>query len=109
MSFPGKAIQLLEEALPYANNGIVTAESIQQAIEQTRGVKAGSAAPVEADELLNLEDEIHKRMINQDRAVSVVASALRRTRAGVANPKRPIVVFCFWDRLVLGRLSLLSL
>jgi ATP-dependent Clp protease ATP-binding subunit ClpC len=106
MSFPGKAIQLLEEALPYANNGIVTAESIQQAIEQTRGVKAGSAAPVEADELLNLEDEIHKRMINQDRAVSVVASALRRTRAGVANPKRPIGSFLFLGPTGVGKTEL---
>jgi ATP-dependent Clp protease ATP-binding subunit ClpC len=106
MSFPGKAIQLLEEALPYANNGLVTAESIQQAIEQTRGVKAGSAAPVEADELLNLEDEIHKRMINQDRAVSVVASALRRTRAGVANPKRPIGSFLFLGPTGVGKTEL---
>ncbi len=106
MSFPGKAIQLLEEALPYANNGVVTAESIQQAIEQTRGVKTGSAAPVEADELLNLEDEIHERMINQSQAVSVVAGALRRTRAGVANPKRPIGSFLFLGPTGVGKTEL---
>ena len=106
MSFPGKAIQLLEESLPYANNGVVTAESIQQAIEQTRGVKTGSAEPIEADELLNLEEEIHKRMINQSRAVSVVASALRRTRAGVANPNRPIGSFLFLGPTGVGKTEL---
>jgi len=106
MAFPGKAIQLLEESLPYANQGIVTAESIQLAIEKTRGIKTGSAAPVEADELLNLEDEIHKRMINQSRAVNVVASALRRTRAGVANPKRPIGSFLFLGPTGVGKTEL---
>ena len=106
MAFPGKAIQLLEESLPYANQGIVTPESIQQAIEKTRGVKTGNAAPVEADELLNLEDEIHKRMINQSRAVNVVASALRRSRAGVANPGRPIGSFLFLGPTGVGKTEL---
>jgi ATP-dependent Clp protease ATP-binding subunit ClpC len=106
MSFPGKAIQLLEETLPYANNGVITAESVQLAIEKTRGIKTGSVAPVEADELLNLEDEIHKRMINQSRAVSVVANALRRTRAGVANPKRPIGSFLFLGPTGVGKTEL---
>ena len=55
-------------------------------IEQSSGVKVSSAAPAEAAELLNLEDRIHERMINQSYAVKVVASALRRARAGVANP-----------------------
>jgi ATP-dependent Clp protease ATP-binding subunit ClpC len=106
MAYPGKAIRLLEESLPYANNGILTAESIQQAIEKTRGIKTGSAAPVEADELLNLEDEIHERMINQSRAVNVVSSALRRARAGVANPKRPIGSFLFLGPTGVGKTEL---
>lgn len=106
IAYPGKAIQLLEESLPYADNQVVTVESIQQAIEKTRGIKTGSAAPVEADELLNLEEAIHRRMINQSRAVSVVASALRRTRAGVANPKRPIGSFLFLGPTGVGKTEL---
>lgn len=106
IAYPGKAIQLLEESLPYADDHIVTIESVQQAVEKTRGIKTGSAAPVEAAELLNLEEEIHKRMINQSRAVSVVASALRRTRAGVANPKRPIGSFLFLGPTGVGKTEL---
>ena len=105
-AYPGKAIQLLEQSLPHANNKIVTASSVQQAIEQTHGVKVGAAAPVEADELLHLEDKIHQRMINQSRAVSVVSAALRRARAGVANPKRPIGSFLFLGPTGVGKTEL---
>jgi ATP-dependent Clp protease ATP-binding subunit ClpC len=106
IAYPGKAIQLLEQSLPYANHEIVTTESVQQAIEKTRGIKTGSAQPVEADELLNLEAEIHQRMVNQSRAVQVVASALRRNRAGVANPNRPIGSFLFLGPTGVGKTEL---
>lgn len=106
MAMPGKAINLLEQSLPHATNGIVTAQSVQAAIEQTRGVKVSSAAPAEADQLLHLEDTIHRRMINQSRAVTVVANALRRARAGVSNPKRPIGSFLFLGPTGVGKTEL---
>jgi ATP-dependent Clp protease ATP-binding subunit ClpC len=106
MAYPGKAIRLLEQSLSHADQGIVTARSVEAAIEQTRGVKAGTATPVEADELLHLEDRIHQRMINQSRAVQVVADALRRARAGVANPKRPIGSFLFLGPTGVGKTEL---
>lgn len=106
MAYPGKAIQLLEQSLGYGVNGIITATSVQRAIENTRGVKVGAAAPTEADELLHLEDKIHERMINQSRAVSVVSSALRRARAGVSNPKRPIGSFLFLGPTGVGKTEL---
>jgi ATP-dependent Clp protease ATP-binding subunit ClpC len=106
MAYPGKAIHLLEQALTHAQQNIVTARSVQGAIEQTTGVKAGTAAPVEATELLHLEDRIHERMINQVRAVTVVASALRRARAGVANPNRPIGSFLFLGPTGVGKTEL---
>lgn len=106
MAYPGKAIRLLEQSIVHGFNGIVKAESVQAAIEQTKGVKAGSAAPAEANQLLNLEDAIHGRMINQSRAVSVVASALRRARAGVSNPKRPIGSFLFLGPTGVGKTEL---
>ena len=105
-AYPGKAIKLLGQSIPHAQNSIVFAGSVQAAIEQTRGVKTGSAAPVEADALLHLEDDIHKRMINQTHAVGVVANALRRARAGVTNPKRPIGSFLFLGPTGVGKTEL---
>lgn len=106
-AYPGKAIRLLEHSLSYAeHDGIITPTSVQQAIEQTQGVKVGTAAPAEADTLLNLEDKIHERMINQSQAVKVVASALRRARAGVANPRRPIGSFLFLGPTGVGKTEL---
>lgn len=105
-AYPGKALNLLEQSLPHAEGKMVTARSVQQAIEQTKGVKVGAAAPVEADQLLHLEDKIHERMINQSRAVSVVAAALRRARAGVSNPKRPIGSFLFLGPTGVGKTEL---
>jgi ATP-dependent Clp protease ATP-binding subunit ClpC len=105
-AYPGRAIRLLEQSLSHASQGIVTAASVQQAIEQTRGVKVGAAKPAEAAELLNLEAAIHRRMINQSRAVSVVANALRRARAGVSDPKRPIGSFLFLGPTGVGKTEL---
>lgn len=106
-AYPGKAISLLDQSLSHAEHGkLITAASVQQAIEQSHGVKVGTAAAVEANELLHLEDLIHQRMINQTRAVKVVASALRRARAGVANPKRPIGSFLFLGPTGVGKTEL---
>lgn len=104
---PGKSLQLLTAAAQYAERGLVTAASVQQAIEQTRGVKVG--ANVGGDEkelLLNLENRIHERMINQTRAVSVVSDALRRARAGVRNESRPIGTFLFLGPTGVGKTEL---
>lgn len=107
MAYPGKAIQLLEQSASHAHQGkIVTAQSVQEAVEQARGVKVGAAAPVEADALLHLEDTIHQRMINQTHAVKVVSSALRRARAGVSSPKRPIGSFLFLGPTGVGKTEL---
>jgi len=105
-AYPGKAIRLLEQSLAHNDHDIVTARSVEAAIEQTRGVKAGTATLLEADELLHLEERIHERMINQKRAVQVVADALRRARAGVANPKRPIGSFLFLGPTGVGKTEL---
>ncbi len=104
---PGKALQLLLSASQYAEEGLVTAGSVQTAIEKTAGVKVG--ANVKSDEkekLLNLETLIHERMINQKRAVSVVSDAIRRARAGVRNEKRPIGTFLFLGPTGVGKTEL---
>lgn len=106
MAYPGKAIRLLDQACTHNTHGVVLAASVQQTIEQSRGVKVSAAEPVEADKLLHLEDQIHQRMINQSRAVSVVAAALRRARAGVSNPRRPIGSFLFLGPTGVGKTEL---
>jgi ATP-dependent Clp protease ATP-binding subunit ClpC len=106
LSQPGKAINLLEAAIPYAAPKLMTAESVQQAVEKTKGVKVAKADAPEADILLHLEDKIHQRMINQSRAVKVVSSALRRGRAGVSDPNRPIGSFLFLGPTGVGKTEL---
>lgn len=106
LAYPGKAITLLEQAIPYADGKIITDRSVQQAIEKTRGVKVGKAEAAEADALLNLEDLIHQRMINQERAVKVVSAALRRGRAGVGSASRPIGSFLFLGPTGVGKTEL---
>jgi len=105
-AYPGKAINLLTQSLTHGKGGVVTPQSVQEAIEQTHGVKVSSATQMEADQLLHLEDQIHERMINQSRAVTVVSAALRRARAGVSSPKRPIGSFLFLGPTGVGKTEL---
>lgn len=107
LAMPGKALRLMESAANYAENGLVTAGSVQQAIEKTLNVKVSTATNEdEREKLINLEDLIHRRMINQKRAVSVVSNALRRARAGVRNQNRPIGTFLFLGPTGVGKTEL---
>jgi ATP-dependent Clp protease ATP-binding subunit ClpC len=107
LAMPGRAIKLLESAASYSEDGLVTAASVQKTIEQTMDIKVGVASGEdERDKLLHLEDLIHKRMINQTRAVGVVSDALRRARAGVRNPNRPIGTFLFLGPTGVGKTEL---
>jgi ATP-dependent Clp protease ATP-binding subunit ClpC len=107
LAMPGRAIKLMETAARYNENGLVTATSVQKAIEQTMDIKVGVASGEdEREKLLNLEDLIHKRMINQTRAVGVVSDALRRARAGVRNQNRPIGTFLFLGPTGVGKTEL---
>ncbi|MES2876498.1 MAG: ATP-dependent Clp protease ATP-binding subunit [Patescibacteria group bacterium] len=107
LAMPGRALKLLESAAAYAENGLVTMNSVQAAIEKTMDIKIGTASGAdEREKLLNLEDLIHERMINQVKAVSVVSDALRRARAGVRNQNRPIGTFLFLGPTGVGKTEL---
>ena len=109
ISQPGKSIQLLENAASFADNGLITEKSVQDAIEKTLGVKVGGAVQHDVNErekLLNLENLIHERMINQVTAVKAVSAALRRARAGVRNENRPIGTFLFLGPTGVGKTEL---
>lgn len=107
LAMPGRALKLLESAAGYSENGLVTMNSVQQAIEQTMNIKIATvSSSEEREKLLHMEELIHKRMINQVRAVGVVSDALRRARAGVRNPNRPIGTFLFLGPTGVGKTEL---
>lgn len=107
LEMPGRALNLMDTSAGYSEGGLVTANSVQEAIEKTLDVKVGVAnVAAERETLLNLEDKIHERMINQTRAVQVVADALRRARAGVRNENRPIGTFLFLGPTGVGKTEL---
>ncbi len=107
LAMPGRALKLLESSASYSESGLVTMNSVQQAIEKTLDVKVSVASDSEDRErLLNMENLIHKRMVNQTRAVSVVSDALRRARAGVRNQNRPIGTFLFLGPTGVGKTEL---
>lgn len=105
-AFPGKGINLLESAAHYPESGYITPQSVQLAVEAVVGTKVVAASAVEKEQLLNLEDQIHQRMVNQSRAVKVVSDALRRARAGVRNQSRPVGSFLFLGPTGVGKTEL---
>lgn len=107
LAMPGRALKLLESAANYSESGLVTMNSVQQAIEKTLDIKVSVASTSDDRErLLNMEELIHRRMVNQVRAVSVVSDALRRARAGVRNENRPIGTFLFLGPTGVGKTEL---
>ena len=107
-AFPGKAIKLLESAAGFAEQQhFITAQSVQQAVEKSFDVKVQTADTIEEkNTLLNLEQRIHERMINQSRAVKLVSDALRRARAGERNENKPIGTFLFLGPTGVGKTEL---
>lgn len=105
-AFPAKAMNLLEDSLNYAAGQVVTEDSVARAVEAITNTKVAKADVAEKQQLLNLEQVIHGRMINQTRAVSVVANALRRSRAGVRDARRPVGSFLFLGPTGVGKTEL---
>jgi ATP-dependent Clp protease ATP-binding subunit ClpC len=104
---PGKAKLLLESAASYATNGFVTETSVQTAVEKSYGVKVKvTENKEEREKLLNLEELIHERMVDQKEAVSAISNALRRAGAGVKNKNRPIGTFLFLGPTGVGKTEL---
>ena len=85
---------------------IVTEEDIAAVVAQWTGIPVAKIAEEESETLLHLEDELHKRVIGQDDAVTGVAKAVRRARAGLKDPKRPIGSFMFLGPTGVGKTEL---
>ena len=118
---PDKAIDLIDEAgsrlhlqvslaRKQGREGTVEAvvgrEAIAEAIAAWTGIPANKVTATESSELLNLESTLHERVIGQREAVTAVAKAIRRTRAGIKNPNRPMASFLFCGPTGVGKTEL---
>lgn len=106
---PDKALDLLEEAVLAKQNtggGMVGEEEIAVLVSEKTKVPVTKITQKEAKELLNLEENIHKGLINQEEAVQGVADALRRARAGIREEEKPIATFLFVGPTGVGKTEL---
>ena len=85
---------------------IVTEDDIAAVVAQWTGIPVAKIAEEESQTLLHLEEELHKRVVGQDDAVTAVAKAVRRARAGLKDPKRPIGSFLFLGPTGVGKTEL---
>lgn len=85
---------------------VVTEDDIAHVVAQWTGIPVTKIAKEESQSLLHLEDELHKRVVGQDDAVVAVAKAVRRARAGLKDPKRPIGSFLFLGPTGVGKTEL---
>jgi ATP-dependent Clp protease ATP-binding subunit ClpC len=83
--------------------GIVTREDIEDVVSRWTGVPMTSLKEEETQRLLRVEEELHKRVISQDKAISALSRAIRRSRAGLKNPARPIGSFLFLGPTGVGK------
>jgi ATP-dependent Clp protease ATP-binding subunit ClpB len=84
----------------------VDAEDIAEVVARWTGIPVSRLLEGESEKLLHMEDRLHERVIGQDEAIDVVASALRRSRAGLADPDKPIGVFLFLGPTGVGKTEL---
>ncbi|NNJ56579.1 MAG: AAA domain-containing protein, partial [Bacteroidia bacterium] len=84
----------------------VTSEDIAEVISKWTGVPVQSMLQSEREKLLNLEEELHKRVVGQDEAIVAISDAIRRSRAGLSDPKKPIGSFIFLGTTGVGKTEL---
>ena len=84
----------------------VTADDIAEVVSRWTGIPVNRMLQSEKDKLLHLEEELHKRVIGQDEAIAAVSDAVRRSRAGLQDPKRPIASFIFLGTTGVGKTEL---
>lgn len=112
----GKLKQLEEEISRLATNTTddtsrlvreeVTADDIAEVVSRWTGIPVSRMMQSEKEKLLHLEEELHKRVIGQDEAIAAVSDAVRRSRAGLQDPKRPIASFIFLGTTGVGKTEL---
>jgi len=86
-----------------ASTGIVTREDIEEVVSRWTGIGVTSIKEDEQQKLLRIEPELHKRVISQDKAITALARAIRRSRAGLKSPLRPVGCFFFLGPTGVGK------
>jgi len=86
-----------------SSTGVVGKEDIEEVVCRWTGVPVASIKEEESAKLLRIEEELHKRVISQDKAISALARAIRRSRAGLSSPSRPIGSFLFLGPTGVGK------
>ncbi|SEC53410.1 ATP-dependent Clp protease ATP-binding subunit [Terriglobus roseus] len=86
-----------------SSSGIVTKEDIEDVVSRWTGVPINSLKEEEMSKLMRVEEELHKRVISQEKAISALSRAIRRSRAGLKNPARPIGSFLFLGPTGVGK------
>ena len=105
-------IKKIQEQLKSAQGGEamvreeVTADDIAEVVSRWTGIPVTRMMQSEREKLLHLEEELHKRVVGQDEAIKAVADAVRRSRAGLQDPKRPIASFIFLGTTGTGKTEL---
>ena len=105
-------IKAIQAQLASAQNGDslvreeVTADDIAEVVSRWTGIPVTKMMQSEREKLLHLEAELHKRVIGQDEAITAVSDAVRRSRAGLQDPKRPIASFIFLGTTGVGKTEL---
>jgi ATP-dependent Clp protease ATP-binding subunit ClpB len=84
----------------------VDAEDIAESVAKATGIPVSKMMQSEREKLLNLEEELHRRVVGQDEAITAVADAIRRSRAGLQDPRRPIGSFIFLGTTGVGKTEL---
>jgi ATP-dependent Clp protease ATP-binding subunit ClpB len=98
------------QANSHGENGMlqeeVTAENIAEVVAKWTGIPVSKMLQTEIEKLLHLEDELHKRVAGQDQAIELVSDAVRRSRAGLQDPRKPIGSFIFLGTTGVGKTEL---
>jgi len=105
-NYSDKILDLLQEAATKAKaekRQLITREDILELVSIKTGIPQGNVTEEEKDKLVDLENILHKRVIGQNEAVTAIADSMRRSRAGITNPKRPIGSFIFLGPTGVGK------
>lgn len=106
LPMPQRAINILKDSINKAQRegkNIVLKEDIDQIASQKAGLSVGSVSQDEKEKLINLEEFLHKRVVNQQEAIVEIASAMRRRRLEIGDTKRPIGSFLFMGPTGVGK------
>ena len=106
LSLPGSSVKLLEDSMVrnfQSGKNILTLQNVREIVNDRTGVNLSVPTQEEKNNLLNIEEEIHKKLIGQDTAVNAVSNALRRLRSGMRKKQGPIASFLFLGPTGVGK------